>query len=161
EDCPMNRVSWLDAVLFCNWLSRTEKRRACYRRADNAANARGQDEAEAWICNFDADGYRLPPEAEWEYACRAGTQTMCHFGRDPKYLARYAVILQNSQERAWPGAMKLPNSWGLFDMYGNVAEWSWDLSGERSGQAQTNPQGPPDGAERVTRGGSYLSLETH
>jgi formylglycine-generating enzyme len=109
ENHPVQGVSWTDCVLFCNWLSRKERLTPAYRLSDSN-----------WELIDTADGYRLPFEAEWERACRAGTTTNFACGNDDSLLSRYAVCLQNHTE---PCGAKLPNGWGLFDMHGNVYEW--------------------------------------
>jgi formylglycine-generating enzyme required for sulfatase activity len=150
QDCPVQRVSWLGAVLFCNWLSRLEGRRECYRR-----------EGVAWKCDFCADGYRLPTEAEWEYACRAGSATAFSFGHDePERLRDFGIYRGNSLSQARPVGSKLPNAWGLFDMHGNVSEWCWDWHGDYGVQELVDPVGPATGDSRVHRGGGWYSLSS-
>jgi formylglycine-generating enzyme required for sulfatase activity len=157
EGHPAADVSWQEAVLFCNWLSAKEARRPCYRRLpppDGKPGQKGQ-----WHCDFAADGYRLPTEAEWEYLCRAGTTTDYSFGDDARLLPRYAVTFGNSDGDPWPGGSKLPNDWGLFDTHGNLSEWCWDWYGETWPQDNTDPQGPGEGRERVQRGGNFMTAE--
>ncbi len=144
EDCPVQNVSWFDAVLFCNWLSAQEKCRPCYR----------QGEDEAWTYDRTADGYRLLAEAEWEYACRAGTTTIFSFGSDPEWLSEHGYFVGNSGTRSWPVGSKLPNPFGLFDMHGNIAEWCWDWHTPFAGEV-IDPIGPATGTSKVLRGGSY------
>ncbi len=104
--------------------------------------------------------YRLPSEAEWEYACRAGTTTEWSFGSDVSQLGRYAWYSDNawSVGEAWahPVGTKLPNPWGLYDMHGNVYEWVQDLHGTYPSEPQTNPMGPASGDSRVVRGGYFI-----
>jgi formylglycine-generating enzyme required for sulfatase activity len=97
--------------------------------------------------------FRLPTEAEWEYACRAGTATEFYFGNDGAKLADFAWCGVNSTA---PVGMKKPNAWGLFDMAGNVFEWVEDWYGKYESSAQTDPKGAPAGADRVVRGGSWV-----
>jgi formylglycine-generating enzyme required for sulfatase activity len=141
---PVERVSWLSAIKYCNMRSAKEGLQPCY----NLQTAE---------CNFSATGYRLPTEAEWEYACRAGTTGDFSFGDNPAELAANAWLKSNSNQSTHPVGQKPPNRWGLYDMYGNVAEWCNDRYGEKeyATKAGDNPRGPATGNERVLRGGSW------
>ena len=107
--------------------------------------------------HFGQEAYRLPTEAEWEYACRAGTTTRWFFGDDESQLASYAWYEANAMGSVHPVGEKLPNPWGLFDMYGNAIEWVWDnyASNYYGGTPKTDPTGPLWSYFRVQRGGSY------
>jgi formylglycine-generating enzyme required for sulfatase activity len=118
-DCPQTSVSWCTAAAYCNWLSRREGLPECY-----VSNAQGQYHSGMKI---KADflllgGYRLPTEAEWEYACRAGAETTRYYGATLDLLGRYAWHRDKAQERSHPCGSLLPNDLGLFDMLGNVFE---------------------------------------
>jgi formylglycine-generating enzyme required for sulfatase activity len=99
--------------------------------------------------------YRLPTEAEWEYACRAGTTTRWSFGDDGSQLGEYAWWRGNSGESTQDAGKKKPNAWGLYDMHGNVREWCQDWFGSYPSDAQTDPTGPASGSVRVFRGGGW------
>lgn len=103
--------------------------------------------------------YRLPTEAEWEYACRSGTITQWSFGNDASLLGDYAWYARNTFSVGEPYAhavgTKMPNPWGLFDMHGNVAEWVQDWIGVYSSSSQTDPTGPASGDFRVLRDGGF------
>jgi len=105
----------------------------------------------------DSNGFRLPTEAEWEYACRAGTTTAYSFGNDASRLGDYAWFRDNARLTTHPVATKRSNAWGLYDMHGNVGEWCWDRSGRYEAAAQSDPTGPATGTDRVVRGGSWFN----
>lgn len=129
---PVTEVSWTEAVRFCNLLSQAAGLEPCYSMGDDPD---GQDVT----CDWEADGYRLPSEAEWEYACRAGTSGV-RYGE----LDEIAWYRANSGEEVHDVATKAPNAWGLYDMIGNVWEWCWDVYDPRV-----------YGPYRVFRGGGW------
>jgi formylglycine-generating enzyme required for sulfatase activity len=145
ERLPAVNVTWYDAIDFCNRLSIREGYRRCYRRR-----------FKRWRCDWRADGYRLPTEAEWEYACRAGTATRYAFGNDPERLGNYAWFAENSSYRVQAVGQKSPNRWGLYDLHGNVWEWCWDWYGAYGSEVAVNPVGPASGSSRVVRGGAFV-----
>jgi formylglycine-generating enzyme required for sulfatase activity len=148
-DCPAQSVSWLDAVGFCNWLSDREGRSPCYQMLG------GNREQVDWRCDFKADGYRLPTEAEWEYACRSLSNGEYAFRDDDTLVAEYAWTAENSRRRTWPAGGRLANGWGLFDMPGNVWEWCNDRYEPYPQGIQIEPKGPQGAGLRALRGGSW------
>jgi len=149
DDTAVTQISWNDACAYCAWLSEQEQRRSWYR----------PDGKGGWLVAASADGYRLPTEAEWEYGCRAGATTQYSFGDDKSQLAQHGWFVKNAWEKAQPVALKLPNSFGLFDMHGNVLEWCQDwFDGKGYGKSSpTDPRGPSSGSFRVLRGGYWSS----
>ncbi len=129
EDCPVEMVSWKDAQKFISKLNQME----------------------------DMNKYRLPTEAEWEYACRAGTTTKFSFDGDDYYLREYAWYINTAGDRAHPVGKKKPNDWGLYDMHGNVLEWCQDWYGDYPSSRISDPKGPDKGEKRVLRGGEWYS----
>jgi formylglycine-generating enzyme required for sulfatase activity len=146
ERLPVETVSWFEAVDYCNMLSAREGLLPAYSiSGPNVTLNRG------------APGYRLPTEAEWEYACRAGTETMYYTG--PSISSGQANYRTGSSVKTKTVGSYAPNPYGLYDMAGNVAEWVWDWYAEYGAERLSNPAGPARGSRRVVRGGSYLSGE--
>jgi len=161
---PVEEVSWYDAVRFCNALSEAEGLEPAYRfEAPTGASAANQQVAAlaggepltmVWVHQVpDADGYRLPTEAEWEFAARAGGSTPYAGADAPDPVAWFNG---NSRGSTQPVAQKQPNPWGLYDMSGNVWEWVWDWYAPYPQDSVTDPVGPDDGRDRITRGGSWV-----
>ncbi len=146
SDNPVEQVRWSDAAMFCNARSQVDGLEPCY------------DEL-SFACNFQASGYRLPTEAEWEYACRAGSSTDYDFGGDPQKLASRACYANNSNKRTLKTGSRKPNAFGLYDMHGNVFEWCYDVYDVDyyKNSPKTDPRGPAAGKERVLRGGAWNS----
>ena len=135
---PVEQVSWYDATNYCALL--TAQDLAAGRIPANCV-------------------YRLPTEAEWEYACRAGTTTRFYYGDDPSYTnLEYYAWYGDAFGATQPVGQLLPNAWGLYDMGGNVWEWCQDWYGPYSGGNLTDPQGPVTGTYRVWRGGSWFQI---
>ncbi len=143
---PVESVSWFDAVAFCNALSRKEGLKPFY-------TINGQS---VQVPDWNGPGYRLPTEAEWEYACRARTTTRFSFGDDENALGQYAWYA-NSGSKTHPVGEKKPNAFGLHDMHGNVWEWCWDGYDARyyAQSPAEDPRGPDGATARVDRGGSW------
>jgi formylglycine-generating enzyme required for sulfatase activity len=141
---PVEQVFWYDAARYCNRRSILEGLTPCY-------------DTTTWNCTVSATGYRLPTEAEWEYACRGGTTTGYFWGdsSDSATIGQYAWYYANSSATTHPVAQKRPNAYGLYDMSGNVWEWCNDWFGSYSAGPQTDPTGPATGSYRVLRGGSW------
>jgi formylglycine-generating enzyme required for sulfatase activity len=132
-DLPVENVSWNDAMEFCKKLSELPEEKKAGRV------------------------YRLPTEAEWEYACRAGSKTAYSFGESSQSLGDYAWFFENSNNRTHPVGQKKPNAWGLYDMHGNVWEWCSDWYSEYPKVATSDPTGPKECSVRVYRGGSWIN----
>ena len=147
EDRPVEQLRWLDAAEFCNARSKAEGLAPCY------------DEL-TFACDFEATGYRLPTEAEWEYAARAGSKGDYFFGNSAQKLKSFACFAGNSRKKTDPVGRKRPNAWGLHDMLGNVAEWCNDIYADSyyRDSPRDNPRGPSEGRKRVMRGGSWKSI---
>ena len=134
---PVEMVSWFDATNYCGTL--TQRERGAGRIGTNSV-------------------YRLPTEAEWEYACRGWTSDRrFSYGDDPGYtnLTDYAWYSDNSGETTHPVGQKLPNPWGLYDMHGNVREWCEDWFDTYVGGIAVDPQGPATGSDHLIRGGTW------
>jgi formylglycine-generating enzyme required for sulfatase activity len=144
-DTPVVCVSWEDAVRFCNWLSEREKLPPCYSLQGGPGGG--------WTCDFQKPGYRLPTEAEWEYAARAGERDLYPTPGDK--LRGYGWFMENSGGYPHPVGGKAKNSRDLCDVWGNVWEWCWDWSGAAASRGGLRPAGPETGVERVTRGGGW------
>lgn len=143
---PVEQVSWGEVAWYCNWRSHAEGLEACYDEMTGA-------------CNFEANGYRLPTEAEWEYACRAGSEAVFCFGDDVNKLSRYGWFADNSGGKTHLVGQKKPNAWGIYDMHGNVIEWCNDVydSNYYAAGVEKNPRGPDEGPNPkfVLRGGAW------
>ncbi|HOX37719.1 MAG TPA: formylglycine-generating enzyme family protein [Candidatus Brocadiia bacterium] len=143
---PVEQVRWSDAVRYCNERSKLEGFEPAY-------------DLKTWTCRFEADGYRLPTEAEWEYAARAGSKTPFSFGESDAPLKMFAWFKDNAGGKPHPVAQRKPNPWGLYDMHGNLWEWCNDFYGVDyyAGSPKNDPRGPENGEKKVLRGGCWNS----
>lgn len=166
---PVENISWLEAVRYCNALSQKEGLAPAY-----IINGENVD----W--DRSAPGYRLPTEAEWEYACRAGTRTPFNTENyisteQANYYGTYPYTIETHyfsqdkletppgeyRQRTVPVGSFAPNRWGLFDMHGNVWEWCWDWYGNYASGIQDNPAGVDTGTYRINRGGGWNDFGKH
>lgn len=131
EELPVESLSWEEAVKFCEVISSLPAEK----RAGRV--------------------YRLPTEAEWEFACRAGSTTAYSFGDDVSLIGDFAWFKDNAGDQTHPVSQKRPNAWGLYDIHGNVLEWCSDWSGDYPRGSVTDPHGAASGSYRVYRGGSW------
>ena len=143
----MEFVSWFDALGYCNQLSQLEGIRPFYTISEGKPR----------VLDRNGPGYRLPTEAEWEYACRAGSRLRYSSGDDEKALSRHAWFGDSIDHGPHPVGEKSANPWGIFDMHGNVCEWCWDWYSRDSYTAPTlaDQYNPKEGVRRIRRGGGF------
>ncbi len=145
---PVWNVSWYDAIHYCNARSLRENLTPCYSGSGDTIQ-----------CDFSANGYRLPTEAEWEYAARGGSGSKRFRFPGSNYIEGVAWYEENSRGRPQPIRQKLVNELGIFDLGGNVSEWCWDWKDDYPADSVTDPAGPPSGTFRVIRGGNWAAYE--
>lgn len=169
DNNPVENVSWIEAIRYCNERSLDENLTLAYSIEENQV-----------IWNRDANGYRLPTEAEWEYACRAGSNTPFNTENsisadEANYFGHYPYMIEENyfaqgKLETQPGVYREktvevgsfePNAWGLYDMHGNASEWCWDFYGEYEIDETEDPSGPETGSLRINRGGAWNDFAKH
>jgi uncharacterized protein YjdB len=166
DQFPVENITWYDAVEFCNKLSEREGLKQVYEITGRTPATGYPITAATVTANWDNNGYRLPTEAEWECACRAGTTTA--FNTYDNSISSWDVNYnpEGNYDDIWGDLVGYPmyagwayssNNWSLYDMHGNVKEWCWDWLGDYGSAAATNPTGAGSGTNRIMRGGSYNS----
>lgn len=171
EERPVESISWFEALVYCNKLSISQGLTPCY-KINGSTNPdswntipinSSASNYNSWIaatCNWSANGYRLPSEAEWEYAARGGKNSGGYTYPGANNLQNIAWYNENSNNETKPAGQKSPNELGLYDLSGNVFEWCWDWEGSYNASPVTNPYGPTagDGIDdaKIFRGGCYF-----
>jgi formylglycine-generating enzyme required for sulfatase activity len=164
---PVEQVTWYDAVLYSNARSKSDHLDTVYSYLSAISTPEtGCTDLDGLAIDLSKNGYHLPTEAQWEYACRADSTTDYFWGNDTTFATRgqYSWYSDNSDNVTHPVATKLPNAWGLYDMSGNVWQWCNDLYDNYPDGEQTDPTGPPPGTitmfgnYHIVRGGSFMGF---
>lgn len=152
DNYPITNVTWNDAINYCNWLSKQDGLKPTYKIVGPNV-----------VCDFSANGYRLPTEAEWEFAAKGGNKSKNSLVSGSTVTEDVAWYVKNSGRRPHAVGTKLPNELGIHDMSGNVWEWCWDWYNQEYYKIEDgkNPKGPIRGEKKSVRGGSWDSQENY
>jgi formylglycine-generating enzyme required for sulfatase activity len=151
DNLPVQPVNWFEVIEYCNRRSVKEGLTPCYRGSGNSIS-----------CDWSANGYRLPTEAEWEYAAKGGNKNfLTYLYAGSNNVGAVGWYDGNSGGATHPVGTKAANDLGIYDLSGNVWEWCWDWYGNYGSGAQTDPAGPSSGSYRVYRGGSWGNSARH